>query len=252
MKPLPPLFSYFGAKHRTAKLYPPPVGDTIIEPFAGSAAYACRYPEKRVILYDKYPVIAGIWDYLIKATTEEILALPLIQPGELVSDMPICQEAKWLIGFHVGQGSQCPRNKPSPMANWHLNKNPLASDTWSAGSRARIAHAVPKIKHWRIHCASYDAAPDIEATWFVDPPYQGAGIHYKESSKQIDFARLGEWCRQRKGRVIVCENMGADWLPFAMLKDARGMEGGGRSGKSAEAIWTNDGSHGTPLFGAIE
>ena len=53
-----------------------------------------------------------------------------------------------------------------------------------------------------------------EASWFVDPPYQNQGKHYHYGPENVDFAMLGNWCRTRLGQVIVCENEGADWLPF--------------------------------------
>jgi hypothetical protein len=63
--------------------------------------------------------------------------------------------------------------------------------------------------------------PDIEATWFVDPPYNNrAGSYYIENS--IDYVALGTWCHERRGQAIVCENEGADWLPFRSFKDVEG------------------------------
>ena len=52
MTELKPFFSYFGGKWRTAKHYPGPSRDLIIEPFAGSAGYSVRHPHKAVILND--------------------------------------------------------------------------------------------------------------------------------------------------------------------------------------------------------
>ena len=37
---------------------------------------------------------------------------------------------------------------------------------------------------------------------------------YKETSKNIDFEHLGNWCKERLGEVIVCESDNANWLPF--------------------------------------
>lgn len=86
----------------------------------------------------------------------------------------------------------------------------------------------------------YTAAPEGRATWFVDPPYQGAGLHYRYGSRGLDFEALGAWCATRTGRVIVCENVGAAWGPFEPFRDAKGMEGP-RGGKvSREALWTFD------------
>ena len=64
---LRPFFGYYGGKWRdTPRLYPPPEHNTIVEPFAGSAGYSLRFPRTpRVILYEKDPIVAGVWQYLI-------------------------------------------------------------------------------------------------------------------------------------------------------------------------------------------
>jgi len=38
--------------------------------------------------------------------------------------------------------------------------------------------------------------------------------------------------------MIVCENEGADWLPFEAFHEAKGTAGLRRTGKSLEVIWT--------------
>ena len=88
--------------------------------------------------------------------------------------------------------------------------------------RETIAAQVGRIRHWRIIHGSYEAAalPHV-ATWFVDPPYQVAGSHYRYGSKQIDYSALGAWCRARDGQVIVCEGGGADWLPFQTIGNVK-------------------------------
>lgn len=98
---------------------------------------------------------------------------------------------------------------------------------------------VGKIRHWRIIEGSYESAPDVEATWFIDPPYEVAGNQYPCSAADIDFAALGAWCRARRGQVMVCENDGAQWLPFKPFRRIQGVRDAGAS-SSTEAIWTND------------
>jgi hypothetical protein len=56
---LRPFFSYYGSKHRIIDKYPAPVHGRIVEPFAGSAAYATRYYWLPVTLYDANPKITG-------------------------------------------------------------------------------------------------------------------------------------------------------------------------------------------------
>ena len=102
-------FTYFGGKWRIAQHYPYPKYDTIIEPFAGSAGYSLHYPERKIILCDIDPIICGVWDYLIKSSESDILALPtVIEDTRLLN---VCQEAKWLIGFWLNKGSISPRKK---------------------------------------------------------------------------------------------------------------------------------------------
>ena len=58
--------------------------------------------------------------------------------------------------------------------------------------------------------------------------------------RDIDFPALGEWCRTRSGQVMVCENVGATWLPFTPFRDIKGTAGRGRTGVSKEALWMPD------------
>lgn len=125
-----PFFSYFGGKWTLAPRYPKPEHGTIVEPFAGSAGYAIRYPDREVILVERAPVIEG----------------------------------------------------------------------------------------------DYSAAPDVEATWFVDPPYIGSRHHYLA---RVDSLRsLSTWCRTRRGLTIVCEQDGAEWLPFTPFRAAKSISRG--------------------------
>jgi 16S rRNA G966 N2-methylase RsmD len=71
-------------------------------------------------------------------------------------------------------------------------------------------------------------------TWFIDPPYQRAGRHYRFGPDQIDYKELAAWCLSRPGQVIVCENHGADWLPFQSLSEVKTTRAGRRS---REVVW---------------
>jgi hypothetical protein len=98
-----------------------------------------------------------------------------------------------------------------------------------------IAQQLPKIRHWRVRHCSYSDAPLVNATWFIDPPYQRAGKYYRFNSTGIDYKALSRWCRSRPGQVIVCENRGADWLPFEKLSDVKTTRANYRS---REVVWT--------------
>jgi hypothetical protein len=230
-----PFFSYFGGKHALAKRYPKPLHRTIVEPFAGSAGYSTRHWPAQVVLIEKSPRIAAIWRYLIAATPREILALPDVAEGQRVEELTVCDEARWLIGLNI---------------QFALGRPPSCSSTlghdWGRARRARIAAQLARIRHWTVIEGDYSQAPDIEATWFIDPPYEpylvegGRLLRLNQydtecNAKQINFTKLGAWCRSRRGQVMVCEGPGARWLPFRPF-----LEISGAHRESTEVIWTND------------
>jgi 16S rRNA G966 N2-methylase RsmD len=113
---------------------------------------------------------------------------------------------------------------------------------WSYEIRERIANQVAQIKHWQIMPSGnqYFNAPDTPATWFIDPPYNNkAGRAYKHSSKFIDYTNLSDWCRKREGQVMVCENEGANWLPFKPFISIKANESKTGGKISKESLWTN-------------
>ena len=212
-----PFFSYFGSKYRLAPRYPQPVHDMIIEPFAGSACYATRLHQHEVLLLDKDPVIANLWQYLIDATPADIRGLPLIPEGcTLDHYRTLASAEKSLIGFWMGYANTAPRKQQT------INKY-MRHRCWNAKYRERVASQVNEIKHWRVICGDYTDAPNSEATWFIDPPYVKAGDAYRFGSSAIDFDHLGRWCRSRVGQVLVCENEGASWLPFERFHATNGV-----------------------------
>jgi len=226
-----PFFNYYGGKWRLAPRYPKPIHDTIIEPFAGSAGYSTRHPQKKVILYDLNPKIFGVWDYLIKASPVDVLRLPLV---ERIEDANVCQEAQWLIGFWLGRGSSSPRKSISAWGRdgkWtHL--------FWGKEIRQRIANQMNNIRHWQVHNKSYADCPNQEATWFIDPPYNSkAGDAYP--NRDVDYPHLSEWSMQREGQSMVCEMWGADWMPFKSFAIGKSTSGTSRSSHCHEVIWIN-------------
>lgn len=241
-------FSYYGSKagHR-AKKYPTPIYDVLIEPFAGAANYSVLHHKCKVWLVDKNPMIAGIWQYLIAAKESEILGLPTFDREDQtiaeLGDMP--QEARWLIGFWCDMGVAAPKNRPQ---NWHraaMRGELSLAMFWSDAAKERIASQLKHIRHWRAFCASYDQINNARATWFVDPPYMTGGQEYKHGKSGIDYQHLAQWCKERKGQVVVCENPSADWLPFQeVFSSGASCHFTGRK-ISKEALWLGgDGSTG--------
>lgn len=232
MSRLRPFFGFYGGKWRDAvKHYPAPRFGVIVEPFAGSAGYCVRYASANVILGEIDPIIYGVWKYLLRVKASEILRIPDLEPGQTVNDLAIPQEARWLVGFWMNRGASRPRTRPSA---WMRNGIRPGS-FWGDRVRTTIASQVDGIRHWKVHNCSFDRIPiSGEATWFIDPPYERQGRHYHHGADAIDFAALGDWCRKRRGQVIVCENAGADWLPFESLADVKTTRSKGRS---VEVVW---------------
>lgn len=216
-----PFFSYFGGKWRLAPRYPKPLHDTIIEPFAGGAGYSTRYHNRQIILVEKDPTVASMWRLLLSASAGDILALP--EDGDAATGA-----ARALIEFNRAQSA----SRAGSSRVWREGFHEHAARTWCRTVRARIASQVDKVRHWQIIEGDYTQAPDIEATWFIDPPYVELGTQYTQSAAAIDFAALGAWCRTRRGQVIVCENDGATWLPFRPFTQVKG--------DRPEVVWTNE------------
>ena len=236
---LKPFFCYYGGKWRATPKYPPPLFRTIVEPFAGAAGYSTRYPDRRVILIEKDPIVAALWRWLISVSASEVRRIPLLAPGQTVDDLHVCEEAKSLVGFWLNKGSAQPKKRPS--SRFLALTRP--DSHWGEVIRERIATQVEQIRHWRVIEASYsETAPAIRATWHVDPPYQLRGIHYRCSAKAIDFAHLARWCQALRGQVMVCEQEGADWLPFEFLGTFRANNSKNGKGHTAEVLWQNSSS----------
>ena len=222
-------FSYFGGKFMRSRHYPAPRYDVVVEPFAGAAGYSVRHQlGRKAILLDTSPFVAGVWRYLIAASPSDILALPLMEPGQSVDDLSVCQEARWLLGFWINQGSAVPKKTMGGRASNSV------FGTWGEKPRARLAAQVPLINAWECHEADYTEAPDAEATWFIDPPYASHPGHYPGGAP--DFSALAAWCRSRRGQALVCETSGADWLPFRPITTVAGAS----HRITTEMLWTND------------
>jgi len=229
---LRPFFGFYGGKWRDAhKHYPTPAHDTIIEPFAGSAGYAVRYANRKVVLGEIDPVIYEVWQYLIKVKAKEILAIPNLELGQTINDLAISEPARHLVGFWLNRGASRPRTGPSA---W-MRDGVRPGSFWGERVRQTIASQVDSIRHWKVYNVSYEALPfSAKATWFIDPPYQRQGQHYHFGASGIDYAHLAKWCRSRPGQVMVCENEGADWLPFDRLADVKTTRANSRS---VEVVW---------------
>jgi hypothetical protein len=232
---LRPFFSFFGSKFLACRkrVYPTPQYDLIIEPFAGAAGYSVNNFQRKIWLFEIDPKIFGVWSYLIGARASEIRRLP--ERVESVYDIKGPQEARWLVGFWLARGIATPRITMSP---WARNRKLGQNFYWGKYVRGMIARQIKHIRHWKVFNKSYEQIQYYKpATWFIDPPYQNkAGRCYRFN--KIDYDWLSSWCIIRQGQVMVCENKGADWLPFVPIKEInKTVKKGGRSGKSKEVMW---------------
>lgn len=226
------MFSYYGSKSKIVHLYPTPKFDDINEVFAGSARYSLRFWDRNITLIDKYPVIVEVWKYLQQASEKDILSLPKLKKGERLSEhKTLSNIERKFLGFVTVTGGASPQDKVSKFSVFLSNGR--SEDKWDYNINL-VVRNLYKIRKWKIICGDYRDLKNENATWFVDPPYQFGGEHYKESSKNIDFKDLAEWCKSRKGQTIVCENTKADWMKFKPMKQMQGA-----IHKTTEAIWSN-------------
>ena len=164
-------------------------------------------------LVERYAVVAEMWRYLISVPSSEVRRIPCV---ESTDDLPgwVPQGGRWLVGFSMNDAIVSPRRTLSA-GRKALRTLGRSFEGWSEAKRERVASQVDRIRHWKIVEGDYSLAPDVEATWFIDPPYNNAaGRQYIHGPSGIDFQALSAWCRRRRGQVLVCENEGADWLPF--------------------------------------
>lgn len=218
-----PMFPFYGSKWNLARFYPRPRCDVVIEPFAGAAGYSTFYGVERVLLLDADPIIRETWRYLISATGDDIEALPdLPNAGDSVDEHELSDGARYLIGFWLNRGSATPKRTRTA----YSARTDRAQLNWGPRAKERIASQLEMIRHWEVIGDDYRAAPDVVATWLIDPPYIDKGRYYRVPF--TEHAELAAWSIARQGQVIVCEGPGVDWLPFQPLgefKTTRGTAG---------------------------
>jgi hypothetical protein len=178
-----------------------------VEPFAGSAAYAVhhRLDVDRVVLVERDERVVALWHRLLASSVDELLAMQTPVAGGWSSDL--------LVAFAAGRTT---RDTPE-----EFQVSPRMAQRFRPMIE-RVARVLDECKHFEVHGGDYTIAPDLSATWFIDPPYQyrsgrwdrTRGGRYLYSNRDIDFAALGAWSQTRQGQVIVCEQFGSDWLPW--------------------------------------
>lgn len=212
-----PLFKWFGSKWTSSKHYPIPERDTVIEPFAGGAGYSLRHFKHNVILAESDQHIRKLWQWLIEEATEKaILEIPInIPEGTDIRDLNMSDGQNLLI-----KSWQRTNNVGSC---WTISSWGNKPGQWTENTRARVAEEFHNIKHWKVCDDAFQLMnSDVEATWFVDPPYQ---MNYQYRSKPIDYTNLATQVNKLNGQIIVCEaectktGKLPDWLEFKPFRN---------------------------------
>ena len=192
------MFYYFGRKGRAARTYPKPEYPIVIEPFAGSLAYSLHWRPAQAIGIERDTVVHDLWHRLCAMTVDELASFPGPELGSRTTD-------RWVIqSSSSNMNNVCKWRTVSPFMVEHFEQQRQAA---IRNHDYANAHVLYGLGDWR-------QAPDIEATWFIDPPYQGVKQGYTHGADTIDFDELAEWVMTRRGQVIVCEGPAATWLPF--------------------------------------
>jgi hypothetical protein len=227
------VFKYFGSKYRDAFTYQPPQHGVIIEPFAGAAAYAMRWMSERsdlrCVLVERDPDVAALWRRLLSMTPQDIMDIPPPVAGERTDDLLIALSASAaspLGSFKTTGDAQITTRQ---VTDFRAIQPRVAMTRALVGDRVEIIEG------------DYTDAPDIEGTWFIDPPYQHQGHRYAYGSELIDYQDLAEWVLERRGQIIVCEAAPADWLPFRPHKSSLDQN----TEPKIELVWE---SHPTPTL----
>lgn len=209
-KDIRPLFAYFGSKWNLAKTYPmPKQGQTLIEPFAGSACFAMWCLNQgwrgKVILNEADNAVAGLWKWMLSVEPTDIMKLPCaaLIPGTQYSDYGIPSEAQYLIARWMSYGSGSGKTVPD------REKNPEHYH-WSEATKFRLVKTLIALRDVdiTIRHGDYLGIPNQNAFWFLDPPYRTNAVRYTKDAT-MNFAQLGAWVRSRVGQVVVCEQQGA-------------------------------------------
>lgn len=226
------LFSYYGGKSKIAAQYPVPKYPLVIEPFGGSGAYAFRHAAQRVWLNDARPEVAAVYQFLGSPSCAEMIARyvhPHYHEGECPAQQALSDGAPlglaWWLAIEARSGKYAP-SLDVVVTKWGAIKS-------LAHARARFTTIARKVGHWMFTGLDYRSLPDVEATWFIDPPYTTTGHVYQ--MPLLNYTELAHWCRARKGHVMVCEQAGASWLDFQDVDDVvRGMQ------FTAEVVWQKE------------
>ncbi len=204
-----PLFRWFGSKWLSAKHYPYPEHDAVVEPYAGGAGYSLNYCHKAVTIYDTDPNLSVLWPWIIQATAQDVRDIPV--------DLPVGTDIR-TIGLSEGQALLMKHWQRTNSVGdcWTVSSWNGKPGMWSVNTRARVAEQITAVRHWRFQ------KPDLSqvATWFIDPPYE-FNYRYRAGLAPFSHAALAADVEAiaPESHVIVCEAVGKNgetpsYLPF--------------------------------------
>jgi hypothetical protein len=231
-----PILKTFGSKWSLAKHYPAPKFARVIEPFARGACYSLWYakPGMQFIWNDIDPEIMECWKWLLDNPryARDIADIPV---GTLREGLDLRMHMSWDAANWVRLWQRLGRNDCWTVSKWN-NKPGM----WQQSVKDTTIEAISWLKENTVvdlQCGEYFNLPDVEATWFIDPPYQHQpGSVYPFGD--VDYAMLAKWCQLLPGQVIVCEQEGADWLPFRKFRDVNAGCAHHAKKTMTEVIWT--------------
>ena len=236
---LHPLFKWFGSKWQSAKHYPKPEHDTIIEPFAGSAGFSLNYSDRRVVLWEADPYLLQLWDWLISRAAADPSLVREIPVG-----VPVGHDIRTL-GLSQGQALLLKHWQRTNNCGdcWKVSPWGHLPGQWTSNTRARVADEVGGVAHWEIG-APIDWV-DRPAHWFLDPPYV---YNYRYAvGKNFDYAAMCSMVEtiSSKSTVVVCEavrksdGLIPSYLPFKLShRSVTSRRKITQSHHSSEVIWT--------------
>lgn len=193
-----PLFKWFGSKWQSAKHYPAPNHDIIVEPFAGGAGFSLNYSDRRVVIWEDDPNLARLWTWLIsEANSQSILDIPCNLPVGLDIRTLGLSEGQQLILKHwqrTNNVGDC----------WTISPWGHLPGQWTENTRARVADQVGAVAHWEFRQPI--EIIDTPAHWFIDPPYL-YNYRYRSSLGNFNYASLQSFVEtiNNKSKVVVCE-----------------------------------------------
>lgn len=208
-----PLFKWFGSKWQSAKRYPSPQHDLVIEPFCGGAGYSINHYDRQVVLWDDDENVAALWKWLInEASSDQVRNIPVGTPvGSDIRQMGLSTGQQLLLKHwqRTNNAGEC----------WTISPWGDKPGQWTANTRARVAEQIHAVKHWRFEQTG--SRLSCPATWFIDPPYE-FNYRYSRKLQPFDFNRLVATVGDisDESLVIVCEALGKNgerpiYLPFS-------------------------------------